>query len=317
MTNRPARYVMSSARLKEEGGKLVVRPNLPAWVSPVVGGGFFLLLAVAMFLVGGDSILLGAVMLAFTVAFLVILPMSIVATFDVMGRRLYFMADYLIRSPRRVEIESPFSQIAFIGFRPTLFNKPQWVEIMLADGNRVVLDFGRRKEESTRLVNELKSLAGTPDAPNLNVPAVVQGAVVAESKVLMQRELRNGAFAMLFIGVLQMISAGGFSPWGFLLIGVGLAAFYFREAPMFIIYATTMAWAALSNLLSAESGWIVLSLFQIYWTTNYFDSSVAINAPKSRMSHGPRPTNRPAALSRCSRGWRSFWEWALWSDLES
>ena len=266
MNNRPARYMMSSARLKEDGGKLVVRPNMPAWINPVFSAGLFLLLTVFLWSADSDNLLFGVILLSMAFVMFSAYPMSVAAIFDLSARRLHYMADYLVRMPRRVEIDVPLSQIVSVGYRPVLFNKQGMVEILLTDGNRILLEFGKRADESARLMETLKSLGGGADSPRLSAPEAIKSAEVAEATSLMQRELRSWSFTLLFIGVAQLIAAGGFSSWGLLLIGLGLASFYFREAPMFIIYAVTVARAGLDNVFSGNTIWIGFGLMQGYWT---------------------------------------------------
>ncbi len=69
----------------------------------------------------------------------------------------------------------------------------------------------------------------------------------------MEKQLRPWRRGLILIGVAQMMVAQRFSAWGALLIVVGLASYYFREAPMFVVYAVPLAWVGLSNLLQGET----------------------------------------------------------------
>jgi hypothetical protein len=87
----------------------------------------------------------------------------------------------------------------------------------------------------------------------------------------MQREIRSWGWWLLALGVIHLVVNGFLSaPWGVLLVLVGASSFYFREAPMFVIYGFTLLWAALSNFLGGEITWIFLSLFQIYLAIRIF-----------------------------------------------
>jgi hypothetical protein len=81
--------------------------------------------------------------------------------------------------------------------------------------------------------------------------------IVKNNYAAMLKEIRSWGFWSLGLGAVHLVTSGFLSaPWGVLLIIVGLASFYFRTASMFIIYAVTLAWAALSNLLGLDFAWI-------------------------------------------------------------
>jgi hypothetical protein len=102
---------------------------------------------------------------------------------------------------------------------------------------------------------------------------------------------------MLIMGGAQMVAAQSFSPWGALLIGVGLASFYFRQAAMFVIYAVTVSWAGLSNLLYGEVVWKGFALLQAYWAfqlfQHFFRYHRAQRARADQWSRGTEPPNLP------------------------
>lgn len=94
--------------------------------------------------------------------------------------------------------------------------------------------------------------------------APVQSAGPATDYQVMLKEIRSWGFWSLAWGVLHLIASGIFSaPWGLLLLVVGFGSLYFRTASMFIIYAVTLAWAALSNLMAGAGGWTVFALLQV------------------------------------------------------
>ncbi len=83
--------------------------------------------------------------------------------------------------------------------------------------------------------------------------------------------IRSWGRTLLILGVIYFFIFGFFSSsWGLLLVLVGLASFYFRDAAMFVVYGVTLLWATLMNLLSGSSAWLVFSLLQIYWTYQVF-----------------------------------------------
>jgi len=84
-------------------------------------------------------------------------------------------------------------------------------------------------------------------------------------------QIRSWGLSSLVLGAIHLFTSDFLSaPWGILLILVGLASFYFRSASMFIIYAITLAWAALSNLISLDVGWILFALLQFYLAYRVF-----------------------------------------------
>jgi hypothetical protein len=93
----------------------------------------------------------------------------------------------------------------------------------------------------------------------------------AAAQLLLLREVRSWGFWSLGLGFLHIVSAGFLNaPWGILLIVVGLLSFYFRAASMFVVYGITLTWAAISNLLSAQGGWAIFALFQLYLAYRLF-----------------------------------------------
>ena len=78
-----------------------------------------------------------------------------------------------------------------------------------------------------------------------------------------RKEIRSWGLALLIFGVLHIVASGFLSSsFGVMLIVVGLASFYFRSAAMLVVYATTLAWAGISNLTSGEWGWIAFAVLQ-------------------------------------------------------
>jgi hypothetical protein len=89
---------------------------------------------------------------------------------------------------------------------------------------------------------------------------------LADTSALMLRELHSWGLWQTGLGVVHLVG-GGFlnAPWGVLLIVVGLASFSFRSAAMFIVYPTTLVWAAFSNMTGGSTGWVGFGLIQLYF----------------------------------------------------
>jgi hypothetical protein len=69
---------------------------------------------------------------------------------------------------------------------------------------------------------------------------------------------------LIIMGVGQMLAAKGFSAWGFLLIVIGLASYYFSEASMFMVYAATIIWAGINNIFNGPGVWTIFAFVQFY-----------------------------------------------------
>jgi hypothetical protein len=94
---------------------------------------------------------------------------------------------------------------------------------------------------------------------------------VLTNHIVMLNEIRSWGFVLLGLGILHIFSSGFLSaPWGILLIIVGLASFFFRTASMFIVYAMTLAWAALFNLTDLNTGWVIFAFIQILLSFRVF-----------------------------------------------
>lgn len=92
-----------------------------------------------------------------------------------------------------------------------------------------------------------------------------------KNHAVMLKEIRSWGFWSLGLGALHIVLSGFLSaPWGILLFIVGLASFYFKSASMFIVYAVTLAWAALSNLTGFQIGLVLFAFFQLYLSFSVF-----------------------------------------------
>jgi len=139
----------------------------------------------------------------------------------------------------------------------------QRVMLYAQTGDIIVADFGQRADDATRFLGFLQQKLGF-NAGELVQPKT-QVEVDTATHIAMLGEIRSWGWWQLGLGALHLFTAGFLNaPWGVVLVLVGLASFYFREASMFVIYATTMVWAGLSNLLSGQSQWVVGGLFQFY-----------------------------------------------------
>lgn len=272
MQNRPKSYLISEAMFKSESEQeWRIAPASRPWLTTLVSGGFFVILGVLLMMRGGSSFLLGLMPLSLAVFFITTNPVGIELTFDFANGQVKLMADYWLRSPNHIDLQAPFSQIGKLGFRPNLFGRPGIVDINLADGTHIILNFNTRRTEAKKLVDRFATLAGTEAAPTLNSTETVKAADVSVAQSEMQRGLQSWRLWLIVMGVAEMIAANGFSTWGTLLIAIGLASFYFRESPMFLIYALTIAWAGLSNLLYSSSiTWKIFAFIQFFLAFTIF-----------------------------------------------
>ncbi|MFZ5855905.1 MAG: hypothetical protein ACOYZ6_03665 [Chloroflexota bacterium] len=118
---------------------------------------------------------------------------------------------------------------------------------------------------------EPETATDSPVSTDASIGTASPAAAVNYSHAAMLAEIRSWAFWSLGLGALHLITLGFLStPWGILLVIVGLGSFLFQSASMFIIYAVTLAWAGLSNVLSLEAGWIFFGLYQFYLAFRVF-----------------------------------------------
>lgn|GEM_PF-1637795 len=268
MQKRPTIYLVSGARFETESNtELVIRPPR-AWLSPVFMGVLWTSLSIGLLSAGRDFFLFSIPLLGLAIFFVTIFPLAVRVTFDFLSGQMIFTADYLLRWPHHVEIRKPLTQVVQVSLRPVL--KRSTVTVVMADGLQIILQFGPESQEAERLVNRLDSLAGTEAAPLLNTPQALTAATVTGTRSVMYRQLQSWGVWLLVTGAAQMVATKGFSPWGTLLIGLGLASFYFREPTMFLIYMVAMAWAGLSNLLHGDGLWKGFAFLQALWAYQLF-----------------------------------------------
>lgn len=112
-----------------------------------------------------------------------------------------------------------------------------------------------------------------------------------------RKEIRSWSITLLFFGVLHIVASGLLSaPYGVMLIVVGLASFYFRSAAMLVVYAVTLAWAGVSNLMSGQWIWIGFAVVQGYFCFRilrrffrYRQAEQALEAPSDADASGLTP----------------------------
>ena len=101
----------------------------------------------------------------------------------------------------------------------------------------------------------------------------INPSIAEEETELHQRifkETRAWGFTLLVVGTLLAIISEVNSTWGLMLILVGLASFYFRSSAMLVIYAITLAWAGLNNIMTGLGGWIFFAIIQGYLAFQIF-----------------------------------------------
>lgn len=87
----------------------------------------------------------------------------------------------------------------------------------------------------------------------------------------MLRDIRSWGWALVVLGAIHLFTSGFLnSAWGILLVVVGLASFYFKDAAIFVVYSVTLAWAAISNLISFSSGWMAFAVIQVILAVQTF-----------------------------------------------
>ncbi len=149
--------------------------------------------------------------------------------------------------------------------------------------------------------NRVASQTTTGDSGALSVQA---SAIAPPGIASMLREIRSWAYWSIGLGVLHFIASGTLNaPWGILLIVVGLMSFIFRSASMFVIYGVTLAWAAVSNLMSLQIPWAFMAAIQVYFTVRvimayhqHYKNEVAYLASDAVEPAAKKPTLRTSRL---------------------
>ncbi len=125
----------------------------------------------------------------------------------------------------------------------------------------------------------------------------------------MLKEIRTSAFWLIGVGVVSIVASGFLSAaWGILLVVVGLASFFIKDAALFVVYGVTLAWAAISNALGGIHGqgwgWAAFSLLQIYLVIRVFRDYRGFRRVQSEWQGMPHPDDQAAAAP--SRVVRAF-----------
>lgn len=260
MQSRANTYSVSTAILINDSSEMLhVGLSKFAWSNAVLGGGLFFLLGLFMIFSGGDTLLFGVLGLSLGAFFAYTYPLKADLFFDYRACQLRYFARYLLRFPMTREETWNITQVVKAERQKAVFGR-QFVNVLLDDGSRFVLEFGK-KEQAERFLARIDGQARAALAES-ETAQVIAKAQASETRALMQRELRSWSLWLFIMGAFQMIAAKGFSSWGALLILVGLSALYFNEAPMFIVFATTVAWAGINNLMAGEARWIGYAIFQ-------------------------------------------------------
>lgn len=104
----------------------------------------------------------------------------------------------------------------------------------------------------------------SPDDPEAQA-APLAGALVAQVHQVMLKDIRSWGWWQLGFGVLNFVMSGlSGAGWGLLLIIVGAGSFVFKDAAMYVVYAVTLGWAGISNLIAGDASWSVFALFQFF-----------------------------------------------------
>lgn len=290
-------YQLSGVKLVQPNDDLwLVQPASPGWLLPVLGGGVFVFLGIVFLSGGGGMLLIGVILFAVSAYFLSTYPLAAQARFDFSARELIYTARYLVRRSRHVEWNVPFSQIASLTLRPQPFGKRHVAQLRLQDGAELVMDFGRRTADAEKFVQRFMPVSVT----GARLEMSLADATAAQARLY--RETRSWGVWLIVMGLLQMIEARGLSPWGAVLLLVGAASFYFREAAMYVIYAVTIGWAGIINLLnSTTTFWrgyafiqfaIMVAIFWQFWQFRRAEKLTASASADAASPAAPTHTQR-------------------------
>ncbi len=253
--------------------RLIVSSGTFAQMAITVIVGLVLLLGIVAGMISwsqGEGVIAAAVMGGIFILPALAMAMAwtwaIKLTLDAQQKTLTVTREYLAGFgpwPRRREQSAGFSGIARVEYRHVLPGAYHNVELETKDGLYVTLQFGLHQEQAIQVVGKIRELLGPEAASTVQSVEAAQTLATTGTYDAMQREIRSWGFWSLGLGALHIATSGWLSaPWGILLVIVGLASFYFHEAAMFVIYAVTLGWAGISNLIYGQGAWKAFALLQ-------------------------------------------------------
>lgn len=151
-----------------------------------------------------------------------------------------------------------------------LFRDPKaiWFGLLIGFGLSMLFIqlYLRRKKAAARI-----SPAVAEAFPQMGAAVAADPDAPVDLSAVMRRDIRSWAVWLIITGVISMIS-GGFlsSPWGVMLILVGLGSYVFNTPAMYIIYGSTLLWATLNNATAGQTSWIVFALLQLFLSVRIF-----------------------------------------------
>lgn len=269
MKKTPTTYAISSAVLKsvtEQGLLVTISASLPILYGLM--GVIFLTISVFLSTIeGGGGILIGLIALSLALV-MASQTMRLNLQFDFDTRAINFVAGSWF-GLRKTEKNFTMDQVVSIGqVKANAFGN-LLAQIGFEDGSQLNLGFSKKADQA-QLLQILTTKAEAGFFPALNSPLQAASAEISGTKALMARELRSWQVWLFIIAIGQMFAAGGFSPWGGLLIAMALVSMYFAEAGMFAIFAVTIAWAGISNLFSGNSVWTGMAIGQFFISFQIF-----------------------------------------------
>jgi hypothetical protein len=224
---------------------------------------------------------------------------SIKISFDQNSRKLILARSYILgfgSLPRTRTQEWDFLDIKSL-HRQTLLGAA-YLMLDTRYNQRLQLVFRSNKQVADHIAQILVAWFNLPAESTQPVDISGVSAVPQDALAFMHREIRQWGYWSIGLGVLHLILSGTFNPWwGLTLIAVGASSFVFRDAAMFVVYAVTMGWVAISNLISSGLGtWTVLALFQLFWAYRLFRQFFAFKKAQVALNQA-----EPAEPSRAAQ----------------
>jgi hypothetical protein len=280
------KYEISNIRIDEDNlARLVIVRRSPQWLAAVLAGFGLMALGVAFFFMSKAQFLpiaVGFFLILSGLFSLRTIPYFVKLTFDFGLKQMFYTAKYFIRTPWKVEFDSMLGHILEVKAYPGNYNSNSvWLD--LAGRERFILNFGGNAESAARVAARIEPYIWKDDPYRINPAEASPAAIVnspsepqpdysaASTVSAMQHNLKSWATWMFVLGIIQMVSAGGFSEWGLLLILLGAISYVYKASPMFLVFTATMAWAGVSNLMDGSSlAWKGFAIVQFYWAFQTF-----------------------------------------------
>lgn len=283
-----------SARLKEDSAAQMVVASSSYRIFRIISliiFGTLLTLIISSGLIdlaGGRGISWGMLIIVLVVFglpiyFIVSTPLSHKIIINNVDNNLVLVVEYLFgigSRPRVKEQKYQPEEITISRKTPSIFSTS--IILVMRNQEEIIMHFQKRISESEQVANRINKLINRSYdvRSEENLANIVEAENFTDQSSLdinkfaydsMQKEIRSWRGALIFFGVIDLLSSWSLDPsWGITLLIVAIASRYIREAPIFIVIAGIMALLALNNISGFDSFWLIFGGYQLYLSVRIF-----------------------------------------------